>query len=37
MAFRGKEIAGEYLGAFKPSLWRGDVDGAIALMANAGA
>jgi hypothetical protein len=35
MAFRGKEISGEYLGAIKPLLWRGDVDGAIALMANA--
>jgi hypothetical protein len=37
MAFRGKEIAGEYLGAIKPLLWRGDVDGAIALMVDADA
>jgi hypothetical protein len=37
MAFRGKEISGEYLGAIKPLPWRGDVDRAIALMADADA
>jgi hypothetical protein len=37
MVLIGKEISGEYLGAIKPLLWRGDVDGAIALMADADA
>jgi hypothetical protein len=37
MAFRGKKISGEYLGAIKPLPWRSEVDGAIGLTANADA
>jgi hypothetical protein len=35
MAFKGKSIGKEYRQAIRPMLWRGDIDWAIALMANA--
>jgi hypothetical protein len=34
MAFKGRDASKEYLEAVKPLLWRGDANGAIALMAN---